>query len=107
MERAVPNHFEELQLIDCRISPTLIEQLMGLLLQKSRVRKLSLVNLQHTERSFDSVANYVDQSQYLKDLDLSWSNVRPVIMLRLLKKISQNTSLVSLSLAYNELLEDQ
>ena len=55
MKLTVPHHMEELSLIDCRISPTLIEQLMGLLLQKSRIRKLALVNLHHTERSFDSV----------------------------------------------------
>lgn len=75
---------EELSLIDCRISPTLIEQLMGLLLQKSRIRKLALVNLHHTERSFDSVVRFLQLSCYLKDLDLSWSNVRPAIMVRLL-----------------------
>ena len=80
---------------------------MGLLLEKSRIKKLALVNLQHNERSFDAVVEFVKMSSYLKELDLSWSNVRPAIMLRLLKEISQNDSLVSLSLAYNELLEDQ
>ena len=80
---------------------------MGLMLGKSRVKKLALVNLQHSERSFDSVIEFVHRSSYLKELDLSWSNVRPVIMLRLLKEISENSSLVSLNLAFNKLLEEQ
>ena len=77
------------------------------MLGKSRVKKLALVNLQHSERSFDSVIEFVNRSSYLKELDLSWSNVRPVIMLRLLKEISENSSLVSLNLAFNKLLEEQ
>ena len=45
MVRPVPNHFEELSLIDVRISPTLIEKLMGLLLSHSRIKKIALVSL--------------------------------------------------------------
>jgi len=76
-------------------------------LVRSRVRKLSLVKLQHTDRSFDSVVSYMQRNPHLKEIDLSWSSVRPALMLRLLKEISQNSTLVSLSLAYNRLLEEQ
>ena len=107
LKRTVPNHFEELSLVDVRISPTLIQHLMRLLLEESRVKKLSLVNLQHSDKSFESVIEFVHYSCFLKELDLSWSNVRPAMMLRLLKEVSVNDSLVSLSLAYNELLEEQ
>ena len=107
MLRPVPNHFEELSLIDVRISPTLIEKLMGSLLNTSRVKKLALVSLLHTDRSFESVIEFVRGSFYLRELDISWSNVRPSIMLPLLKEISTNQSMVSLTLAYNELLEEQ
>lgn len=53
LRRPVPNHLEEIKIIDCKVSATLIEQLLEQLNTKSRIKKLALVNIQHTERSFD------------------------------------------------------
>ena len=50
---------------------------------------------------------FVEDSTFLKELDLSWSGVRPQNMLKLLQVIEQNRMLPSLSLSYNYLLEDQ
>ena len=107
MTRPVPNHLEQIQIIDCKVPPTLIEQLLDELLCNSRVKKLALVNLQHSEKSFEKLAIVVKQSIYLRELDISWSNVRPPLMLKLLKELSENSTLESLSLAYNQLLEEQ
>ena len=43
----------------------------------------------------------------LKELDLSWSGVRPPLMLKLLQVIQHNRFLTHLSLANNILLEEQ
>ena len=72
LNKVAPNHLEEISLIDCKMTPTMIEQMMELLLESSRVNKLCLVNASHTERSFDKLVEFVEKSPYLKYLDLSW-----------------------------------
>lgn len=59
LERSLPNHFDELCLIDCKMTPTLIENLMESLLGRSRLRKFALVKAQHSTQSFDAVIKYV------------------------------------------------
>ena len=77
LQRRVPRHLEELSLIDCKIGPTLAEHLLSMLLKKSHLRKLALVKIKHNERSFESLMEFVRSNAHLKDLDLSWSSVRP------------------------------
>lgn len=106
LERGVPNHMLELQIIDCKMSATLIEDLMENL-SESKLKKFALVNVHHSDSSFDKVVEYVHESLYLRDLNLTWSNVRPALMLRLLKEIQTNASLHNLSLGFNQLLEEE
>ena len=58
-EHPVPYHMEELSLIDCKIGATLIEQLMDFMVEKSRIRKFALVNVHHSEKSFNKVCFYL------------------------------------------------
>ena len=44
LAKNVPCHLQELALIDCKLSPTLIEDLMLHLTERSRIKKFSLVN---------------------------------------------------------------
>ena len=74
-EKRLPMHLEELKLIDCKINATLIAELMTNLLEKSQLKSLSLVNMYHTPESFDLIIQYVQESEYLQELDLSWSIV--------------------------------
>ena len=105
--RSAPNHLEELSIIDVKLTPTLIEELMEQLKSKSRIKKIALVNMSHSERSFAMLTDFLRTNTHLKDMDVSWSNVTPVLMLKFLQEVGQNSSLVSLSLGYNEILEDQ
>lgn len=59
LKRAVPNHLQELQLIDVKMSPTTIELLMDSIIEFSRIRKFALVNAHHSEFSFEKVVHYV------------------------------------------------
>ena len=59
LKRAVPNHLQELQLIDVKMSPTTIELLMDSIIEFSRIRKFALVNAHHSEFSFEKVVYYV------------------------------------------------
>lgn len=76
-ERRLPHHLEELKIIDCKINQTLIQQLLDALLKKSQIKKFALVNAMHSELTFDKLVAYVGQSEYLRELDVSWSTVRP------------------------------
>ena len=80
---------------------------MDYMIEKSKIRKFALVNVHHTEKSFDKLCFFLQTSARLENLDISWSSVRPPLMLKLLKIVQTNRSLVSLSLSYNALLEDQ
>ena len=45
LDRRAPNHLQELQIIDCKMTPTLVELFMDQLIRSSRLRKLNLVKL--------------------------------------------------------------
>jgi len=79
----------------------------GLIDNNARLKKLTLTNANHSDRSFEKVILYLQESVLLENLDLSWSGVRPSLMLKLLQVVFNNRSLVSLSLANNTLLEEQ
>ena len=49
----------------------------SLIENRSRLKKLVLVNASHTERSIDKIKDFIEDSPMLKELDLSWSGVRP------------------------------
>lgn len=89
------------------MSATLIQQLMTALMHNnSKIKKFALVNVLHSDRSFENLVAFIEYSTYLKELDVSWQGVRPQSMLKLLKAIEQNRLLSNLNLSYNQLLEE-
>lgn len=68
------------------------------------MRKLAIVRCSHSERSFDKLISYVANSVLLEELDLSWSGVRPQLMIKLLRVIEHNRYIKNLDLSYNELI---
>ena len=55
------------------MSAILIEALMDSLIETgARIKKLALVDVNHSDSSFDKVVDYVQDSVLLADLDLSW-----------------------------------
>lgn len=90
-QHPIPHHMEELQLVDCKLGATLIEQLMDSLMDNhARLNKFALVRPNHSESSWAKVVQFVGGSAMLESLDLSWSGVRAHQMLKLLKVIEQN-----------------
>lgn len=80
---------------------------MRSLLEKSQLRSLALVNIYHSPESFELVTKYVQESEYLRDIDLSWSIIMPSYWLSFLEVISQNRTLTGLTLSFCQILEDQ
>ena len=61
---------------------------MTSLLEKSQLRSLALVNVYHSPESFELVTKYVQKSEYLRDIDLSWNIIMPSYWLGFLETIS-------------------
>lgn len=69
----IPYHLEELSFVDTKMGATVIEQLMdALVYYNNKLKKFTLVNVHHSDRSFDKLVTFVEDSCYLKELDLSW-----------------------------------
>ena len=104
--RPIPFNLEELVLVDTKMSATAVEQLADALIKNdSRIKKFTLVDVQHSDKSFRRLTDYVAAaSSVLEELDVSWSMVRPQQMLTLLQVLESNRNLTSLSLAHNVLL---
>ena len=71
------------------------------------LRSLSLVRMQLNKLSLARLATFVDKSEYLEDLDISWNDLIPLDFVPLLQTISTNKTLVSLNLSCNSLIEKQ
>ena len=91
--KPIPNHLEQLSLVDNNMSAGTVECLMDTLIENnSKLKKFALVGVHHSDYSFERVINYLDGAPKfgtasLKELDLSWSSVVPRVMLRLLKVV--------------------
>lgn len=64
--KPIPHHLEELQIIDCKLSATLVELMMdGLIENHARLKKLTLINALHSDRSFEKVIIFLQESALL------------------------------------------
>ena len=94
-------------MIDCRINSGFVSQLLDALNKGSKIKRFSLTQVHHSDNSFDKLIEYVETSTTLQELDISWSMVRPQIMMKLLRVIRQNRDLTCLSLGWNELIDEK
>lgn len=107
LEKRLPNNLAELKLIDCKINSTQIEVLMSCLIERSQLKAFSLVNVHHSEKSFELLIVYMQNSETLEELDISWSIIKNEMWLHFMEALSFNRTLTTLTLAYNMLLEEQ
>ena len=73
----------------------------------SQVRSLALVNSTQTEKSFVETVRFIKESHWLKELDLSWTQVRTNQWPSLIEIVKDHPALQKLNLAHNRLLESQ
>lgn len=67
---------------------------------------LGLVNVKINEESFDYICDFVQKSDTLEELDISWAAVRPRKMARLLKILSTNKKMKQINLSNNMLFQE-
>lgn len=94
-------------MIDCKISTKLCDDLLISIAQQSQITKLTLSNIHLSDRVFGFVVQMVAENDILRELDLSWCEVRKQNLARLVETLSDNRTLTHVSLAWNELLELQ
>lgn len=75
--------------------------------ERIQIRSLSLVRMQLSKISLDKVADFVKESQYLEDLDLSWNNFLPLDFGHLFNVLSRNLTLRSLNLSCNTIVDKE
>jgi len=69
---------EELRIINCKISPkSTLKILQQIDEGNCQLRKLSLAGAQINENSLALLAEIVENSRNLIDLDISWNGLRP------------------------------
>lgn len=63
LNRPFPFQLDELTLIDTKMGASLIEQLCDTLINgNARLRKFTLIDVHHSERSFERLINWVETS---------------------------------------------
>ena len=90
LKKRLPRNLEELKMIDVKSNPALNDELINKLFG-CQVRKLTLVNCELSEKTFETLVSFVNTSSYLYELDLSWCPVRHSTFIKILPVIKTNT----------------
>jgi Ran GTPase-activating protein (RanGAP) involved in mRNA processing and transport len=71
----------------------------------NHIKVLALVNAKIPEHSIAKLAEMMEESDRLRELDLSWNIMRPKSYARLLTALGENRKLTSVNLSYNTLID--
>lgn len=91
-----------------KIQPTSAEYLFKVLISRSYLKTFSLVNFNFTERTFGLFTEFFAVNPCLQHLDISYaSGIRPPNYIKFMEVLSQNKTLHSLDISWNNFIEDQ
>lgn len=106
LNRTDPYNLRELRLVNCSTTSGVTAELIEhLAVGKVHLRSLSLVKMQVNKLSLARLAVFVEKSEHLEDLDVSWNDLLPLDFVPLLNVLSNNKTLVTLNLSCNMLIE--
>ena len=74
--------------MDNKIQQKTTEELLLSLYKESYVRKFSMINLNAGDRVFSYLIQYIENNEYLRELDISWSEVRLSTYTKLLESLA-------------------
>ena len=77
IHRPFPRHLEELRIINCKIHTPSLVLLLQTLKEKTYLKQLGLVNLNFREIGIPFINDIIQNNRYLRELDLSWNDLRP------------------------------
>ena len=98
-------HLEELRIISCNIGACVTNQLIEELLEMSTLAKLSLVRANLSDVSFSRLCYYVGNNRNLKELDISFNDLRPKRMKEFVDMLALDRKLVSVNMSWNSLMD--
>ena len=78
LARKIPKNLDELRIENCKTEPSVIEKLVKMILNRSYLKRLALVNASLNPEAFNMLIELVQHSGYLIELDLSYNLMRPV-----------------------------
>ena len=108
LTRPDPQNLLELRLVNCTTTSLVTSDLVDYLdICRVHLRSLSLVRMQLSRLNLARLATFVEKSEYLEDLDISWNDLIPLDFVPLLHVVSTNKTLVSLNLSCNSLIDKQ
>lgn len=105
-EKIFPSNLATLKIERCQISKEATLLLVRSLQEKCYIRTLALVGVSFDQESIREMCAYLVKKPYVEDLDLSNNRVNPKLFLLLLEALSTLTTLKSLNLSWNLLLEN-
>lgn len=101
-----PRDLQELRLVNLQTKPEVIRELLDHMTQcRVELRTLGLVQLHIDQLAIHTVARFVEESNFLEDLDLSWNDLIPSNFVPLLDVLSRNKMLKSLNLSWNMIID--
>ena len=103
--RRVPDHLEELRIVNCKILNGTTKLVLENLNQRSYLSKLSLVDASLSEATMTLLCTFVQTNRYIETIDISWNNLRPQDFRPFLELLRDNRKLKSVSLAWNRLVD--
>lgn len=106
--KRVPMHLEELKLFSCRISTSVLHDLLTMFREtKCQIKSLALVKTGFNKEAFFELMRYVSESEFLEQLDISWCEVTCNEFREFFNMLGQNRRLTHLNLSWNCILSNK
>ena len=100
-----PNHLSELRISNCRMSPQVTEELINAVCSRCFLKSLEIGKAPISKEMMVKLADYMQSSKFIEELDLSWNSMHPTSLTYFLGKLEENKRLSFLNLSYNNIVE--
>ena len=101
LSRPFPDNLHDLRLISVKTSPYMITDLVEKLSENCLLKKISLVDCCLTDAHVPPLQTMIEEGRFLVELDISWSQITPCILIQLTEFLAENRQLQVVNLSYN------
>ena len=101
--RPFPDNLNELRLISVKTSPYLMSGVVETLSEHCLLKKLALVDCSLSDAHLPHLLTMMSNARFLIEIDVSWSQMTPFLLLELTEFLAENRQLRIVNLSYNPL----
>ena len=101
LARPFPGNLQDLRLISIKTSPYMITDIVEKLSENCLLKKISLVDCCISDSHVPPLLKMVEDGRFLLELDLSWSQITPFVLLQVTEFLAENRQLRVVNLSYN------